>query len=91
MSSNLGAPRWSFDEMLNTVMMTQPMRFPKKQKVRKNYNISLPWNTEAIKVIKEKIAHYKAMNNTRKLAIYEAKLKQKLSLVGMAKAVIRAD
>jgi len=41
----------------------------------------ITWETEAIKVIKTKIAHYKKTGNLRKLAIYQAKLKQKQKLL----------
>lgn len=64
--------------------------FPKMEKKRK-YGISLPWETEAVKVIKEKIEHYKETGNARKLGIYEAKLKQKMSIIGALKSTIKCD
>lgn len=41
----------------------------------------LTWETEAERVIKDKIDHYDKTGNTRKLAIYKAKLADKQMII----------
>lgn len=47
-----------------------------KEESKKRYSTPF-WQSQAVTVIKEKIAHYKATGNIRKLAIYQSKLKGK--------------
>ena len=41
----------------------------------------LKWESEAIRVIKDKIKHYKKTGNQRKLTIYQSKLKGAYSII----------
>ncbi len=54
---------------------------------RKDKAISqLKMENEAIRVIKDKIKHYKKTNNLRKLDIYQRKLQQKYSIISNIKS-----
>lgn len=56
----------------NTIQKALSQLTIKEQSMRK-----LTWDSEAVKVIKARIKHYKKTNNLRKLAIYQAKLEDK--------------
>jgi hypothetical protein len=57
---------------------------------RKNAIFSnLKIQTEAISVIKQKIAHYKKTGNKFKLQIYESKLEQKLGILGKLQKAVK--
>lgn len=54
-----------------------------------NQRLKLKYETQAVTVIKEKIAHYKKTNNKHKLAIYESKLKGKRSVISSLRSFLK--
>lgn len=56
-----------------------------------NTKEALSWESEAITIIKEKIAHYKSTGNVVKLAIYEAKLKQKSPIISRLSKLLKGE
>lgn len=60
---------------------TRAQRQKELKKESRTRFLTLPWQREAIKVIKAKIKHYKKTGNKRKLAIYELKLKTQSNLI----------
>jgi len=56
--------------------------------VKEDSKRKLSWDSEAVKVIKQKIEHYKATGNIRKLMIYEAKLYDKQLKIRKLKSLL---
>lgn len=54
-----------------------------------NQRLKLKYETQAVTVIKEKIAYYKKTNNKHKLAIYESKLKGKRSVISSLRSFLK--
>lgn len=54
-------------------------------------NMSLPWNSEAQKVIKSKIKHYESTGNLRKLDIYKRKLAHNNYLISKIKDLFKKN
>lgn len=77
--------------ILDLIMASTQTMKPKEKEAfhelrKQKISSALKGETEAVRVIKDKIKHYKETGNARKLDIYQRKLQQKYSIISKIKS-----